>query len=164
MPTKEQRLNSKRRKDLGLAWCSSCKEDKPHKEFNKSPKRRPFGLCSRCNSCEKKRKSEQSKRKYWSLSEEDRYIYNREKNLKKNFGITLEDYDLMLESQNGMCAICKMSESIKHHSTGDVQPLVVDHDHKTGEVRGLLCTRCNKGIGLLMHNSQFLKNAIDYLS
>jgi hypothetical protein len=69
----------------------------------------------------------------------------------------------MLQLQNGVCAICSCPETVKHHSTNEIQPLVVDHDHGTGRVRGLLCTRCNKGIGLLKHNPEFLRAAADYL-
>jgi fructose-1,6-bisphosphatase len=62
--------------------------------------------------------------------------------LKRNFGITLAEYDQMLEDQHGICAIC-----------GGVNPdgkrLAVDHDHETGKVRGLLCTSCNTRLGFL---------------
>lgn len=164
MPTKQDYENSRRRRELGLAWCCACKCDKPQDEFDKCLSRRPFGLASRCRACERNRKAELAKKIYWSMTAEERYSYNRKWNIKTKFGITLEQYDAMLDSQGGVCAICKLPETVRHHSTKTVQPLVVDHNHDTGTIRGLLCTKCNKAIGLLMHNTMYLSNAIDYLS
>lgn len=67
----------------------------------------------------------------------------RNKHLKRQYGITLEQYNQMLEEQNGVCAMCFEPETVKSHHTGEVRYLAVDHDHKTGKVRGLLCFRCN---------------------
>lgn len=62
--------------------------------------------------------------------------------LMRKYGITIEDYEQMLERQNGVCAICLRPESgVDKSST--VKQLAVDHDHETGRVRGLLCFRCN---------------------
>jgi len=77
---------------------------------------------------------------------------------KRKYGITLEDYDAMLEKQGGCCAICK-SETSKRNDY-----FMVDHDHETGAVRGLLCSPCNSAIGLLGDNISTLQNAINYLS
>jgi len=77
--------------------------------------------------------------------------------LRKMFGITLEDYNKMYEDQNGSCKICNT------HSTNEKQALVVDHNHTTGKVRGLLCNQCNRGIGMLKDSKDILQNAIDYL-
>lgn len=73
---------------------------------------------------------------------------------RKKFGIGLDEYDRLFNAQNGVCAICKEQ---------DTQKLAIDHDHKTGDVRGLLCRACNTGIGLLKDDAQLLKSAIDYL-
>lgn len=78
--------------------------------------------------------------------------------LKKKYGISLEEFNQMVEKQNGCCAICG-----KHHSENFMQSLCVDHDHKTGRVRGLLCRRCNAGIGNLNDSIQLLQNAVAYL-
>lgn len=80
----------------------------------------------------------------------------RDTNLRQKFGITLEDYNNMLTSQNGVCAICGQLDGKRS--------LAVDHCHKTGKVRGLLCRRCNVSIGLLEDNTIFLLNAVRYLS
>lgn len=77
--------------------------------------------------------------------------------LKATYGITLEQYNLMFDEQNGCCRCCG-----KHQSELD-KPLCVDHDHKSEKVRGLLCTVCNLAIGYTNDNIQILSNMIDYL-
>jgi ribosomal protein L34E len=80
---------------------------------------------------------------------------SRRNHLKSRYGISVEQYNKMLESQDNKCAIC-----------GDECPtgrsLAVDHDHDTGRVRGLLCSRCNIGIGQLKNIANLAK-AIEYL-
>jgi len=91
------------------------------------------------------------------------YHRNKEKNkdhqLKYKFGITLEDFDRMVESQNGLCAICD-GENVKIN--GKIVSLAVDHNHETGKVRGLLCNGCNTSLGRLK-TIAMLKKAIKYL-
>lgn len=77
--------------------------------------------------------------------------------LKKNYGLTEEDYLSMYKEQDGLCAICKQKN---YNKAGR---LAVDHCHVTGKVCGLLCTKCNAGIGLLGDSVQMLKVAISYL-
>lgn len=163
MPTKQMLEENQRRKELGLAWCSGCKEDKGQAEFEKCPSRRPFGLASMCNECNRKRKNKLAREKYRGLSNEDRLAFNRKSNIAK-FGISIEEYTVLLESQEGVCAICKNPETVIHPKTDRPQNLTVDHNHATGEVRGLLCARCNKGIGLLREDPDILLSAISYLN
>lgn len=85
----------------------------------------------------------------------------RGKELKKNFGISLEIYQQMFVAQGGVCGICKQPE--KDVRNGKVQWLAVDHDHSTDEVRGLLCGSCNKAIGFMCESIENLTNAIAYL-
>jgi hypothetical protein len=76
------------------------------------------------------------------------------------YNLTPEQYEQMLEAQNRQCAICRRNDpgdkAIKHFH--------VDHNHITGQVRGLLCARCNKGLGMFEENVVSLENAIAYLS
>ncbi len=72
------------------------------------------------------------------------------------FGLSAEDYDRMLQEQNGVCAICG-----QECATGN--RLAVDHDHTTGKIRGLLCKNCNTAIGLFKENEEYMVNAIEYL-
>lgn len=76
--------------------------------------------------------------------------------LKRYYGITTDTYYSMLASQNGVCKICKSD-----CSTG--RELCVDHCHKTGKVRGLLCGKCNSGLGSFNDNEQLMLEAIKYL-
>lgn len=85
----------------------------------------------------------------------------RGKDLKKTFGIALEDYQRMFVAQNGVCGICEKPE--KDIRNGKVRWLAVDHNHTTGQVRGLLCGGCNKAIGLMCESVETLTNAIAYL-
>jgi hypothetical protein len=87
----------------------------------------------------------------------------KEQHLKSAYGISLEDYFNMLESQNGVCAICGKEEMRINPKTKKVHLLSVDHNHATGKVRGLLCMKCNPGIGNFQENVGLLQNAIEYL-
>ena len=81
--------------------------------------------------------------------------------LRRQYGITLEQYELMQEEQQNKCAICKQEETSKLKTV--TRRLAVDHDHKTGKVRQLLCDRCNHLIGRAHEDITVLQNAIDYL-
>jgi len=78
--------------------------------------------------------------------------------LRKMFGITLEDYNRMYKSQDGKCAICGKEEPYEGYS------LAVDHNHKTGNVRGLLCSKCNLGLGCFKDSETLIQKAITYLN
>jgi hypothetical protein len=71
------------------------------------------------------------------------------------YGITLEEYNRLFILQNGKCAICSVSQD---------KSLDVDHCHKTNKVRGLLCRKCNLGIGFMQDNPEICKKASEYLS
>jgi hypothetical protein len=77
--------------------------------------------------------------------------------LKFNYGITRDEYDKIFLSQNGKCAICESSFC----PTG--KRFAVDHDHKTGKIRGLLCQPCNTSLGQMKDSPELLRKAADYL-
>lgn len=81
----------------------------------------------------------------------------KNKQLLRDYGITLPEYMVILEKQGGQCAICGSGEP------GGVGRFHVDHDHKTGKVRGLLCHFCNTGIGSLRDDPVLLRAAVEYL-
>ena len=83
-------------------------------------------------------------------------MIHRKDNLRKNYGLTPACYDLMFEAQNGVCAICSQPPP-------DGKNLHIDHDHSTGKVRSLLCTKCNTAIGLFDDDTSRMMNAIQYL-
>ena len=81
----------------------------------------------------------------------------RARELKRKFGISLHEYDLMLTEQKGKCACCGI------HQNELTMRFAVDHDHDTGLIRGLLCHICNTGIGKLGDNIEGLMKALNYL-
>jgi hypothetical protein len=110
--------------------------------------------------------NEKARRKYWlnkdELNKKSREFYakNRASKLDKcrlqKYGISPEDYKKALDLQNGVCAICK-----KPCTCG--RSLAVDHNHETGWVRGLLCSKCNRAIGLFKDSRELLLEAASYL-
>lgn len=82
---------------------------------------------------------------------------------ERNFNISDADRQLIDDNQNGVCAICKEEETIIDGQTKKVKPLSLDHDHKTGKIRGLLCTKCNIGISHFNDEAYLLRRAADYL-
>lgn len=89
------------------------------------------------------------------LDSEEGQDLSREYHLLTKYGINQDVYNEMLEAQNGVCAICGWE------NTG--RSLNVDHCHATGRVRGLLCNRCNLGLGYYWSDPELLRKAADYL-
>jgi hypothetical protein len=112
--------------------CSKCKEDKPLTDFT-SDKYVSNGKRSWCKACDS--------------------VYERMARCRR-YGLTLEEYDELLQSQGNACAICK----------GDIPKLPqIDHDHDTGKVRGVLCITCNTGLGAFRDDPDLLLAAREYL-
>ena len=88
---------------------------------------------------------------------------NRKYNLKQSYGITEEDYAVILEQQRGVCAICGDGPNAHWVRSQKNKVLAVDHDHKTGKIRGLLCAKCNAGLGAFLDNPKLLRKAVKYL-
>ena len=102
------------------------------------------------------------------LSNQKKEYYRRNKDkiaqrgLLYKYKITSDDYSNMLNKQDGKCAICnRIEKSITKNKK--IKPLGVDHDHKTGKIRGLLCTNCNVGLGYFEDDPDILIKAIKYL-
>ena len=91
------------------------------------------------------------------------YEQNRAKILKRNFGMSPEEYDILHTSQKGKCKICSDIETTVARKMGRLRQLAVDHSHRSGAIRGLLCSRCNKALGLFNDSSELLQKAIEYL-
>ena len=75
---------------------------------------------------------------------------------RRKFGLEPQDYDNLLKKQNGVCTICGKTNKNK-------RPLAVDHNHKTEQIRGLLCDKCNTAIGLLDDNIETCLSVVEYL-
>jgi hypothetical protein len=129
-----KRTPENRQKDLKK--CTKCKKFLEKSRFgNNKFKKDDLGTeCLRCNVIQK---------------------------LKVKYGISIDKYENKLKEQNGFCAICRLKDDTVKNDKW--QPLRVDHNHVTGEIRGLLCHRCNAAIGLLKEDVLLLKNAIKYL-
>ena len=147
--------------------CSGCKQKKPVTDFNKNRSEKD-GLQDRCRVCQSKavKKSMQkpgAKRKHQDYQNKWRKgkgrlktkIVRKKTLLKTRYGLTLEEYFLMYEAQDGVCPICKRVMLL--------EKVTVDHNHQTGKIRGLLCNQCNRGVGLLRDSVTLLRNAADYL-
>ncbi len=110
---------------------------------------------------ENKDKINRYARGYYKKTNERRCEQNRNTRLKREFGLDHEKYNKILLSQNGVCAICHCKETSTYK--GKIKRLAVDHCHKTGKVRGLLCQGCNQAIGHAKDSIEILTNAVLYL-
>jgi hypothetical protein len=119
----------------------------------------------KCRLC-KNEKSKEYKKKNADAVLNSHKIYNekfsKRNNLKK-YGLTVEDYYEMLRVQNYACYICKLPETTINSKYKKLHDLGVDHCHKTNKVRGLLCQKCNRGLGYFNDSIEILKSAIIYL-
>jgi Recombination endonuclease VII len=130
--------------------CTKCGLSKDLSCFsNYKDKRGVQRKVSRCKPCRKEEYSQ-----YMAKNPHK----HRDYSYKKRYNITLEEYDALVEKQDGQCAICGSTESI-----GLNKRFVVDHNHETGEVRGLLCSTCNTGLGNFYDNPESLLKAAQYL-
>ena len=126
-----------------------CNEALPLNSFHNN-KEKADGKTCYCKSC--KKEYDKQRRKTPENKEKRRWI-----NIYQRYGITKEDYLLLFQNQEGCCKICNVNQlDLK-------RPLVVDHCHASMKVRGLLCDNCNNGLGKFKDNTDFLKNAINYL-
>lgn len=127
--------------------CARCKVTKPYNEFYMRDGGRY--VTSMCIDCSKE---------YY----EENKDHIREMRRKQRLGLPLGTYNYLLGVYGAKCGICGTTEPVGTGSNN--KQFSIDHDHRTGLVRGLLCTNCNVGIGMLQHRASLLKSAIEYLS
>jgi hypothetical protein len=164
--------------DVSERTCTKCGEVKPAtaEHFNKHRK----GLRPECRECQKaygraykaankaridakNAAYRAARRALLSSKQAERYSLDRERflaqhranSLLRDYGLSVEDYVAILESQGGVCAYCQAEPGNKS--------LAVDHDHETGAVRGLLCGPCNTALGRFGDNVDGLLRALDYV-
>lgn len=137
--------------------CRACGEVKPESEFYRNPLGVPGHRpdCKACHSA--KRRTEYAA----GVAGRGRDV-SYEQLLKREYGITLAEYNAMLWRQAHRCAICRRPEFVKLRS-GQPKRLAVDHDHVTGAVRGLLCHRCNVLVWALEDNHTTLAAIGSYI-
>lgn len=125
----------------GLKWCPDCGEVKPLADFPKTPRSRT-GVHTYCKPCHNAR----------GRASVAKVGGSRHYHLRRRYGIGIAEFQALLAEQGGVCAIC-----------GAANPQHVDHDHRFGNVRGILCFNCNGGLGQFRDNLEYLRKAITYL-
>jgi len=133
-----------------LKTCNVCKEMKSISQFS-TDQAKMDKLCGMCQACNQKRCNK------WYSENKLRQKNNR---LKQSYGVTLEEYNRILGAQAGVCAICKLPPSGAYKSA---MSLNIDHCHTTGKIRGLLCNKCNSGIGFFQESVELTAKATEYL-
>lgn len=142
---------------MGLSmFCKGCEQELDVACFGKD-RNTPTGFTYKCKECRNRKTREYSRahghykqrnsrhadyrRNYYARPDVSRRVKNQQ--LQKTFGITIEQFDQLLAAQNGVCAICRQPERAKYNKN-----LAVDHCHDHGTIRGLLCSHCNRALGL----------------
>lgn len=159
--------------------CTSCETRKEFSEFNLDRRHKflvkvkmPCKLCRAKLQFEKRRLLPDSVRKQERDSKARRRpdvikklrVYHREAKLKSRFNLTLADLNVMLENRNFRCDICEDKiVALKEEGDDHRDVACVDHDHKTGIIRGILCHSCNTALGLFKDSVILLMKACEYL-
>jgi len=165
--------------------CKKCQKNKPKTEFNKhtTNKDRLTGKCKQCILEERRIRQDarfnpsfkgekvcqrcglKKIKKCFTLNKSTSDGFNgwckdctKDSALQQRYGLSIEEYRHILRHQNNRCAICGTTKA-----SGPTNEFVVDHDHKTGKIRGLLCNHCNTGLGKLGDTVETLEKAIKYL-
>lgn len=151
--------------------CTECGLEKSRDEFYRNKSGNSYGRCKKCQnkySLKWRDENEENKKKHseyvkkWKAEHPEHQREWRKRNADKvanyelkQFGIDYDEYNRIFEKQNGACAICGRNSGKKK--------LHVDHDHKTGKVRALLCSNCNMSLGLVREDTNVLEKMIRYI-
>lgn len=139
-----------------MKYCRICCLDKPKSEFYVMKRGNLHSYCKRCCSVRalenyhKNPEAHNARSTKWRKNNLAQFQFlSRRSYLRRCYGISMEQYEELLQSQNGQCAICEVEP---------VGALAVDHDHKTGKIRGLLCKTCNLELGIVeLHPDWIIK-------
>lgn len=132
--------------------CGACEEEKPLDQFYKH-KDKDLGVDGQCKDCTNDYNNE------WKGKNKEKVAqYGFRSRLRTAFGITEEQYNELLEKQNNSCALCKKNR--EHFD----RRFAVDHDHQSGEIRGLLCFYCNHKLIGRHRDADLLRRMADYVS
>lgn len=124
--------------NMNTQLCRVCECEKPLSEFHFRKENNKHR--TECKHCRNKREA------------------------ARRYDISVGDVDRLIEAQGNTCAICGTHANDIEHKSFVSNPLVIDHDHSTGKVRGLLCPTCNNGLGHFKDNPELLFAAAEYLS
>lgn len=140
--------------------CSHCNKTLPIEKFYKLSRGGVRADCISCSSLRNKnyytknKKELTSKSKAYALENKEKIKNDK---MRRKFGIAIEEKILLFAKQGNKCAICGCTEN----NVG--RDWDIDHCHKTGKIRGILCSNCNRGLGLFQDSSEYLKQACTYL-
>jgi len=146
--------------------CKKCQMIKSLDEFYISSKSKKVGKLhprSYCRPCDNERHRnyvEKNKEKINSARRKKYHLNTgpvREQGYRRKYKIDIKEYDILFENQKGCCAICGLHQSMFERRFD------IDHNHETMKIRGLLCIRCNRGIGLMQDSVEILMKAVNYL-
>ena len=158
------KLEIEKQKRKSKKYCKSCKKRMPleHFDIHMAKSGKIMLVCSITYKKNGYKLPGSKKGKYQprlkSLNyERNSKEYKRDRFLEKRYGINLEQYNSILKEQGNCCAICKKSKDEFDKS------LCVDHCHQTGQIRGILCLKCNKALGHFKDNIDNLKFALEYI-
>lgn len=125
-------------------------KDQSYSYLNKKKSGKIAIICKQCKIISRKKVDPRKKLSY---------------KLKNEFGISIEEYERLLNLQKNVCDICRKKETSCHFKNKKIKNLAIDHDHNLpGKIRGLLCFRCNTLLGLSKDSIKILKSAIKYLN
>jgi hypothetical protein len=150
--------------------CPRCEETKDESAFHRLKSGPNMGrLAGYCKPCEVKAQADRYRtrpeyaearrayhRQWMAANPEKASKWSRQKALRRRYGMTIDEYDAMLERQNGVCAACGGTST-------DGRRLSVDHEHTTKRVRGLLCNHCNRAVGYLRDDPVAAAALAEYL-
>lgn len=153
MPTKDQ-LKSYQKEYYQLNKDQLKAYQKEYRETNKIKMKKYKKEYRKNNKDQIKQYNKEYKKEYYQLNKNK----IKQHQLKRKYNISLEHYNQMLIEQNHKCKICNIDE-VKL-----TKKLAVDHDHKTGFIRGLLCHSCNVAIGLLQESAEIIEKAAKYIN
>jgi hypothetical protein len=139
----------------GMRRCPRCKLVHPLTNYYKA-KDRVSGYRAYCKPCTK-----EIALAYHAENPDKRERSVKRANLKRWYGLTYEEYEELRRQQGDACAICRKAEAVVVN--GAPRLLSVDHDHRTGQVRGLLCSNCNRAVGNLQDDPALCRAAAEYL-
>lgn len=172
--------------------CCRCHEIQPLTEFHRAADR-PDGRYPQCRACKAERarvyregpyregirqrereraqrdadkRKAQQKLSYARLdpeAKEARRADGRERAMKRTFGITMAEYEVLWAQHGGVCGICHRAESEVEPRTARLRRLAIDHDHDSGRIRGLLCRKCNTALGLIGDDRAVAASLLAYL-
>jgi len=150
--------------------CSGCSVIKPRDAFCRD-RSKPDGACSRCRDCQRlysrarfsvpeNLEARREKSRAFRRDHPEKFKRSvRSATLKKKYGISIDDFEKLLEAQGRICAICGSD----HPGTTWGLNLHVDHEHTTGRIRGLLCQACNTSLGKMQESPELLRKAALYI-